>query len=392
MTKRDNVRDTVLSCGDKNILLELATGSGKTKIAIEFLNKRTQGKILIVVPRLVLINTWKDEFAKWNYENLLERVTFVTYVSFPKMVGKWNAVVFDECHHLSERCRQFVPEVKSDYNLLLSATVGRNLKKEIKSLFPYLRTFMISTRDAIHDNVLPDPKVILIPLTLDNINVNQVIVKNKGKGNKIVIPYSMKWHYRSYKGEVEIHCTQQQYYDDMSSEIMWYKNRINNPIMKRIYLHKCGERLKWLSAQKTELTSRILQALDNERTLTFCSSIVQTKLLGKYCINSKNKKASEYLEQFNSEKINHITACAMIDEGSNLRNCKIFIFSNLNSSDRLIIQRTGRALRHPEPVIIIPYFRYTRDSEIVKKMCENYNQDLITKATNIQELCQSINK
>ena len=72
MTKRDNIRDTVLSCGDKNILLELATGSGKTKIAIEFLNKRTQGKILIVVPRLVLINTWKDEFTKWNYENLLK--------------------------------------------------------------------------------------------------------------------------------------------------------------------------------------------------------------------------------------------------------------------------------------------------------------------------------
>lgn len=386
MIKRDTVRETVLNCGDRNILLELATGTGKTKMAIEFLAKKTKGKILIVVPRLVLMETWRDEFNKWDFGHLLDRVTFVTYISFPKMAGNWDAVVYDECHHLTKRCREAVKAFTVNYNILLSATVGRNLRQEIRILFPYMRTFRISTRDAINDSVLPDPKVFLIPLTLDNTKVDQEIIRNKGKGNRITIPYIQKWKYRSYKGELRITCTQAQYYDDLSSLILWYKNKSGSAVMKRVYLHKCGERLKWLSQQKTDMVYNLLKTLNKERTLTFCSSILQTEMLGKYCINSKNKKASEFLTKFNDGSIDHITACAMIDEGTNLHNCRVFIFANLNSSDRLIIQRTGRALRHPDPIIIIPYFVNTRDEEIVKKMCENYNQELITKITDFKQL------
>ena len=388
-TKRDTYRDILLNCGDKNILLEMATGSGKTKMAIELIAKRTKSedKVLIVVPRLVLITTWKDEFIKWGYKDLIDRLTFVTYVSYPKVAGEWKMVIYDECHHLSERCREVVPYFKAGTNILLSATVGRNLKREIKVLFPYLRTFSISTRDAIQDSILPDPKVILIPLNLDNKERKYSFIRNKGKGNSITIPFERRWKYSGYTGEVCITCTQLQYYMEISRAIDWWKKKISVASMKKIYLHKCGERLKWLSKEKTDLAEQILSYLDKERTLTFCSSIEQTEKLGKYCINSKNKRAVQYLDDFNKGKISHITACAMIDEGTNLSNCRIFIFANLNSSDRLIIQRTGRALRHPDPIIIIPYFSNTRDEEIVNKMCENYNKQLITTIHNIKDIC-----
>lgn len=392
MIKRDTVRETVLSCGDKNILLELATGAGKTKIALEFLNKRTKGSILIVVPRLVLIDNWKNELDKWGFDDMLSRITFVTYVSFPKKAGKWNAIVYDECHHLSERCREALCAFQADYNILLSATVGRNLKREIRILFPYLRTFIISTRDAIEDSVLPDPKVFLLPLKLDNTMVDHTIIRNKGKGNRISIPYQQKWKYKGYRGEVHIKCTQQQYYDDLSSMILWYKNKIHIPAMKNLYLHHCGERLKWLSQQKTSMVYYILSKLTSERTLTFCSSIVQTETLGKYCINSKNKESENYLNMFNNGEISHITCVNMLDEGVNLSSCRIGVYANLNSSERITKQRLGRLLRHPDPILIIPYFVYTRDEEIVSKMCEDYNPELINKITNIEELWQKINQ
>jgi superfamily II DNA or RNA helicase len=76
----------------------------------------------------------------------------------------------------------------------------------------------------------------------------------------------------------------------------------------------------------------------------------------------------------------------MLDEGINLANCRVGIYANLNSSDRIIVQRLGRLLRHPEPIIVIPYYRNTRDEEIVKKMCENYNSELIKTITNINEI------
>lgn len=70
----------------------------------------------------------------------------------------------------------------------------------------------------------------------------------------------------------------------------------------------------------------------------------------------------------------------------NLTNCRIGVYATLNSSDRMITQKLGRILRHPKPIIIIPYYKYTRDEEIVKKMCENYNPDLIKTITDLSEI------
>ena len=160
--------------------------------------------------------------------------------------------------------------------------------------------------------------------------------------------------------------------------------------MKNIYLHKCGERLKWLSNEKTKYIREILYILKDERTITFCSSITQTMLLGKYCINSKNAESSLNLEKFNNKEIKHITCVNMLDEGCNLSDCKIGVYANLNSSERIIIQRLGRLLRHEAPVIVIPYYMATRDEEIVNKMCENYNKELIITLDNIKELWQKV--
>lgn len=70
----------------------------------------------------------------------------------------------------------------------------------------------------------------------------------------------------------------------------------------------------------------------------------------------------------------------------NLTNCKVGIYATLNSSERMITQKLGRLLRHEDPVIIIPYYKYTRDEEIVKKMCEDYNPELIATVSNINEI------
>lgn len=61
----------------------------------------------------------------------------------------------------------------------------------------------------------------------------------------------------------------------------------------------------------------------------------------------------------------------------NLRDCQYGIFAMLNSSERMIIQKLGRLLRHQEPVVIIPYYVGTRDEELVKKMTENYKTTII---------------
>ena len=109
-------------------------------------------------------------------------------------------------------------------------------------------------------------------------------------------------------------------------------------------------------------------------------------MLGTNCINSKNRFAPVILDEYNKGRIKHITACAMLDEGINLKNCRIGIYANLNSSERIIKQRLGRLLRHKDPIIVIPYFKGTRDEEIVQKMCEDYNPELIKIINDIKQI------
>ena len=393
---REEARGEILQIDSPNILCELPTSFGKTRIALELLKSKipedkcnsTDTHILIVIPRLVLIDNWKDEFRKWGMESYLPYVEFVTYVSFPRKAGVWSMVIFDEAHHLSARCRDYLDDFTMGYCFMLSATVGRELKKELKVLFPNLYTYKVSTKQAIQEEILPDPKVYLIPMTLDNTRVRYQIVKNKSQKVELVIPYHRRFDYTKVKNRrIVIECTQKQYYDDMSAMIAWYKNKMFNEVFKNLFLRKSGDRLKWLSEQKSEFVKTILASLTDQRTLTFCNGIAQTEELGTCCVNSKNTKQSkENLEQFNDGLIDHITACNMLDEGVNLVNCRVGVYAVLNSSERMIKQKLGRLLRHPDPVIIIPYFKGTRDQELVEKMLEDYNPQLVTTITNLTEL------
>ena len=389
MKTREDYSKEILAITSSNILLQLPTGFGKSKMALDIMHLRCKAgdRILVVVPKNVLKDNWEEEFKKWGYEDYLPYTTFVTYVSFPKVANEYQLVIFDEVHHLTERCQDSLDTFIIHNTVMLSATIGRELRYNLAAYFPNLYIYKVRTREAIDEDILPDPRVYLIPMTLDNTKANCEIIKNKSKGNTIVVPYAQRWSCKGVKNrKIIIKCTQQEYYNDISNLISYYKNKMFMEIFKNRYLHTSGDRLKWLSNQKTAFVHTLLDHLNGERTLTFCNSIEQTEELGKYCINSKNKNSEKVLSKFNSGKINHITACAMLDEGVNLSNCRIGVYANLNSSVRMIKQRLGRLLRHKDPIIIIPYFTNTRDEEIVNKMCADYNEELVSTITNINNI------
>lgn len=392
MTREDILRE-VLSLKGSNWLLELPTGIGKSKMAIEkikSLKSKTGQHLLIVVPRNVHKANWADEIKKW-WPKCDLKISYTTYVSFPKYKGNWDFVIFDEGHHLSERCREALCDFEINYSILLSATVNKSLKDELKGVFGDLVSYKKDLRDVIDESILPDPKVYLWPLNLRADLPTEFIVKNpKAKGRLIECSWATRWNYiRQKVHPVKIYCTERQYYCDLCSQIEYWKNRymsIRTNTAKNKWLKLCADRLKWLSDKKVKYLHQLLPTLTEYRTLTFCNSIEQTELLGEYCINSKNTDSIQYLEDFNKGKINHITACNILNEGMNLVNCQIGIYTNLNNSETIVKQRMGRLLRHPNPIIIIPYFRNTREEELMKRMLEDYNPELVTTISNIREI------
>ena len=70
MDKRDSILNAVLikiQCTD-NLLLELATGVGKSRMALECA-KKIGGTWLIVVDQTTHARNWQDEIMKWNFDS-----------------------------------------------------------------------------------------------------------------------------------------------------------------------------------------------------------------------------------------------------------------------------------------------------------------------------------
>lgn len=375
---REEIHDLALSKIDntKCMILELITGFGKTRTAIDLANhicdrvfKREESPttILILVAKTVHKQTWRDEIEKWGGIKS-DYITIECYESLKKYADSYfDIVIADEMQHLSEARLEVLESIHINEAFIgLSATIKRDMKDYFVSNY-HAEVIKCGLREAIEDEVLPEPTVYLLPLTLDNSKFN-FKVKRFGK---------------------DVITTQKGYYNNISTLIDWYKNKFynsRNERTKNLWLSTAGKRLKWCSEQKEAIVLSLLDKFKDYKTLTFCSSIEQSERLGKYNITSKNRASAKNLEMFNSNKIKHITACNILNEGVNLTNCRIGIFCNLNSSELVVKQRVGRILRHKSPVIIIPYFRFTREEELVNKMTEEYNKESIKMLNTIKDL------
>ena len=375
---REEVNNLALSKidGTKCLILELITGMGKTKVAIDlinhvcdrvFRNEEEPTTILILVAKTVHKQTWRDEIEKWGGIKS-DYITIECYESLKNYENSYfDIVVADEMQHLSDVRLEILETIHINESFIgLSATI----KKDMRDYFIYnynAEVIKCGLREAVEDEVLPEPTVYLLPLSLDTTD----------------------YTYKVKKFGVMRITTQKGYYDSISSLIEWYKNKYfnsRNERIKNLWLSTAGKRLKWCAEQKEALVLSLLDKFRNYKTLTFCSSIEQSERLGKYNITSKNKASVKNLEMFNLNKIKHITACNILNEGVNLTNCRIGIFCNLNSSEIVVKQRVGRILRHKSPIIIIPYFKDTREEELVQKMIEEYSEDSIISVDSINDI------
>lgn len=339
----------------KCLLALLSTGVGKTKIAIDCINKicnkafRNEQKkpsVLIVVDKKVHVITWKNEIDKWGGIKT-DKVQFCCYASLHKYADSyWDIVVLDECHHIGSEIRlEALKTIHITYNIIgLSATISKELKEWFKRKF---KTTIVSctTQEAIESDILPNPTIYLMPMVLDTSNPTELYEINKhSKGEIVYDTYKNLWVHKRNKRHAFIKCTKRQYLSELDGLVDFYKRKAanGNPIMKNLWLRTCSDRLTFLANAKNDQVKKILTKLKNHRTITFCNSISQSEILGKNCIHSKNKLAQDVLNSFNKNKIKHITACHMLNESVNLTNCQYGIFANINASETIQVQRVGK--------------------------------------------------
>ena len=363
------------------LLLEAATGFGKTLTSIKLVNwitgavyKNHRPKMLLLVAKRVHKQTWADEFKKWGGINA--DVTMECYESLHKHCDKtYDFILLDEVHHIGSEMRmQQLKAVKYGYIIGLSATIPQRLKQWFKYNF-HSQIVSCNITEAIDSEVLPEPTILLFPLQVENTRMSETIEVNpKAKGPVVHGEYKDYWKLKNQKVHAILKCTQKQKLMELDRIIEWYKQKAmsGNLAMKQSWLYLCGKRLEYLSNCKLPWVKMILKHLDKERTITFCKTIYQTEALGKNCIHSQNKAATKVYDNFNNKKINHITAVNILNENANLVDCRYGIFCNITSSEIITQQRQGRLLRHKDPIMIILYYVGTREEELIKKGIEGF--------------------
>lgn len=381
----------------KFLLLELATGYGKTKTSIDLVNHliatKYKGKkvsMLLLVAKTVHKQTWQDEMNKWGGVNV-STLTVECYESLKKHKHEYyDIIVMDECHHINSDARLDMLSTLSFNNLIgLSATVPQKLKMYFKYKY-HAEIVSCDLTDAIDSDILPEPQIILMPLELDNTKATETIeLSPNTKGRLYEGNFTDLWRLRKAKVHAIIKCTPKQKLGDMNNQILFAKNRYQRSrqdFARNRWLFLCGDRIKYLANLKNDIVLQILSKLKGYRSITFCKTIEQAEILGKYCIHSKNKDSDDIYNDFNAKKINHITSVNVLNEGANLVDCKYAVFANYSSSEICSAQRIGRSLRHKSPIIIMPYYKGTREEEIVDEMIEGFNKDAIRTIHSIDEL------
>ncbi len=378
------------------VALQWGTSVGKSKAAITMLNELMKRdnksfNVLLIVAETAHKNNWKEEIKKWKLQEC--NIDIQCYASLKKYKdSNWDVVIFDEAHHLKSSLRLgIISTIKSTYTIFLSATLGFNLRCDLAYIYGNIYNSRCSIDDAIKNEILPTPKIYLIPLELDDTKSNYVIEEYKGKKEfatviKCKLSERNNYIFNSKYPNVKLimSCTKKEAYNFYTAQFNRLKEQYMNNRKEYIrfkWLQMGSQRKLLLGNTKTKVVSKLLSKLDKDkqRYICFCTSIEQAEQLGdkKYAIHSKNNNSLKILDDFNNQKIDKIFACKMLQEGQNLVNIQAGIIIQLDGQERTFIQRFGRAMRANSPVQYIFYYRNTRDEEYLKDALQGIDKEYI---------------
>jgi superfamily II DNA or RNA helicase len=148
-----------------NVLLELATGVGKTKLGLDLAEDRGAKNVTVLVPTNAVGEAWIAEVKKWN-SNLF--VTTVNYASAHKVLELLippDLVIMDEAHHITERNIEFIALYKCPL-IALSATVDWE-KMQLLQAIGFKRGISVGLDKATDHDLIAPYEMFIIKFTPD---------------------------------------------------------------------------------------------------------------------------------------------------------------------------------------------------------------------------------
>lgn len=403
MMTRDNAVELAieLAKSHSHLILNWATGVGKSKASLSIAAEFQPPRILLIVAEIAHKSNWEAEFNKWEKGQLWSNTTTECYASLKNYRGtEWDLVILDEGHHAKSELRMdILSTLKAKRVVVLTATLSTEDEALLNSAFGVVfKKSTITLQEAISWGILPAPKVYLVPLELNSIQATETIEESWGDSSKrvnITIPFERRFTlYKSKKSlpavNLTLTCTESQKYDYLTEKVEYFKRQFmikRQEFLKNKWMQLGSARKRMLADSKTPILKTLLEKLNKRRFICFCGSITQAELLGgDTAIHSKKKGSLKIIEKFNNKEINNILAVNMLQEGQNLQGIEVGVIAQLDGQERAFIQKFGRTLRADDPIQIILYFRNTRDEEYLHKAIEDINPQYIQTVQDFSEI------
>ena len=314
----NKLRDT----GEKNFLVVLPTGTGKTEIMISDIlfsyHQNINIKTLILVPsRQLKIDTIKkvilridEEFKNLNIsvgESKENKIIVQTYSWISRyyqhfLTNDFDYIAIDEAHHTVAPTLQKVIQHFNPQTLLgLTATDKRLDEKKLEDIFGKYTT-NLSLIDAIKQNLLAPIKAFRVQ---SNIDLSEI-----------------RFNGKDYLST-----------DLQKSVIVPSRDELIVDVLKKYFV---GIDIGFKSG------------------LIFCVSVKHANDLAKKmqkdgisckAVSGKDTKSSEYIEKYQNGEVQFLTTCSLLNEGWDSPRTSIIVMARPTMSKVLYTQQIGRGTR-----------------------------------------------
>lgn len=354
--------EAVKKNGGKGLVV-MATGAGKSKVAIDLAQHylEEESNMSVVVPTEKLRDSgWRDEMSLWGTEKLKNSFQNFCYASASKIKEqKFDLVILDECHNLTELSSKFFTQNQVTNFVGLTATLPTSEEKlEIFNQLGLKTVYQLTLDQAVRLGFVAPYKITVVYTDLDNSTKNIVA---GGKLKSFMVTEAAQYNYLS----------------EVIAGSSLGSSKYTSLLLKRMrFIYNLPSKIK---AAKYILDNVISQ---EDRTLIFCGSVTVADQLCKDSFHSKN--GDRAYEKFKSKEIDRLSCVKSINEGHSFPDLDSGLIVQVTSSDKDLVQRIGRLIRYRpghEAHLYIIVAQGTQDVVWMQKSISGFNQNNIEHIT-----------
>ena len=353
---RDKVQSDALdiAINNKRATLGISMGVGKTRIAINHLEKLYDAfiRVLVVVPKWSVKDSWIKELELLDKKWVESHIKFTTYLSLNKLNPRdYDVVYLDECHSLLETHETFLSEFKGRILGLTGTPPKRGEKlKMVNKYCPVKYTFSVD--DAADNDILNNYKIVVHELELSKLKR----LKKSTKDGR-------SW-YTSEQSDYD-------YFTGALGDAQTPKQRQYLSIM----------RMKSMMdyTTKEEYAKGLMNNI-GQKCIVFANTQAQADRMCKHSYHSKNTASEDNLQLFSDGRIDKLSCVLQLSEGVTIPNLRQGIIMHAYGNERKSAQRIGRLLRlNPSETATchILCYKNTQDVKWVNSALSNFDSNKV---------------